>query len=87
MRDVGYCICPSGLRHDVSGSFVCEALNKFGDRANFDKVSAYFFGSSQILLLKRIKETLAGRVFVFELFPLMLSELVTRLSALIWERK
>lgn len=31
-------------------------------------------GSAQILLLKRIKETLAGRVFVYELFPLMLSE-------------
>jgi predicted AAA+ superfamily ATPase len=32
-------------------------------------------GSAQILLMKRVKETLAGRVFVFELFPLMLSEL------------
>ena len=32
-------------------------------------------GSAQILLLKRIKETLAGRVFVYELFPLMVSEL------------
>jgi len=32
-------------------------------------------GSAQILLLKRVKESLAGRVFVYELFPLMLSEL------------
>lgn len=32
-------------------------------------------GSAQILLLKNVRETLAGRVFVFELFPLMLSEL------------
>lgn len=32
-------------------------------------------GSAQILLMKNIRETLAGRVFVFELFPLMLSEL------------
>lgn len=39
-------------------------------------------GSAQILLLKRVKETLAGRVFVFELFPLMLSELGAGLSAL-----
>jgi predicted AAA+ superfamily ATPase len=39
-------------------------------------------GSAQILLLKRIKETLAGRVFVFELFPLMLSELGAGQSAL-----
>ncbi|MGA1871293.1 MAG: ATP-binding protein [bacterium] len=33
-------------------------------------------GSSQILLLKRIRESLAGRVFIYELWPLMLSELV-----------
>jgi len=33
-------------------------------------------GSSQILLLKRIRESLAGRVAVFELFPLMLCELL-----------
>ncbi|MBK1617382.1 hypothetical protein CKO42_02710 [Lamprobacter modestohalophilus] len=33
-------------------------------------------GSAQILLLKNIKESLAGRVFLYELFPLMLSELV-----------
>lgn len=32
-------------------------------------------GSAQILLLKNVKESLAGRVFVYELFPLMLSEL------------
>jgi predicted AAA+ superfamily ATPase len=32
-------------------------------------------GSSQILLLKRIRETLAGRAFFYELFPLMLSEI------------
>lgn len=32
-------------------------------------------GSAQILLMKRVKETLAGRIFVYELFPLMLSEL------------
>lgn len=32
-------------------------------------------GSAQILLLKNVKESLAGRVFLYELFPLMLSEL------------
>jgi len=32
-------------------------------------------GSSQILLLKKIRESLAGRVSIFELFPLMLAEL------------
>jgi Predicted ATPase (AAA+ superfamily) len=33
-------------------------------------------GSAQILLLKQIRESLAGRVFIYELWPLMLSELV-----------
>ncbi len=32
-------------------------------------------GSSQILLLKRIRETLAGRIAIFELWPLMMSEI------------
>lgn len=34
-------------------------------------------GSSQILLLRRIRETLAGRVFVYELWPLLLCESVS----------
>lgn len=33
-------------------------------------------GSSQILLLRKVQETLAGRAFLLELFPFMLSELV-----------
>lgn len=33
-------------------------------------------GSAQVLLLKKVKETLAGRVTIFELFPLMLCELI-----------
>jgi predicted AAA+ superfamily ATPase len=33
-------------------------------------------GSSQLLLLKKVRETLAGRVKLFELFPFMISELV-----------
>jgi len=32
-------------------------------------------GSSQLLLLKKVRETMAGRIKLFELFPLMLSEL------------
>jgi predicted AAA+ superfamily ATPase len=32
-------------------------------------------GSAQILMLERVRETLAGRVFVYELWPLALSEL------------
>jgi len=38
-------------------------------------------GSSQILLLKRIRETLAGRVSIYELWPLMMSELLWDQSA------
>ncbi len=33
-------------------------------------------GSSQILLLKKVRETLAGRVSLRELFPFMYSELI-----------
>lgn len=32
-------------------------------------------GSSQILLLKKVRESLAGRVTIFELFPLLMAEL------------
>lgn len=32
-------------------------------------------GSSQILLLKKVRESLAGRVSIFELWPLMMSEI------------
>jgi len=34
-------------------------------------------GSSQILLLKKVRESLAGRSSVFELWPLMMSEILT----------
>lgn len=51
----------------------------------FDKVKYAFdagqisqtvlLGSSQILMLQKVRETLAGRAFVYELWPLMASEL------------
>lgn len=34
-------------------------------------------GSSQILLLKKVRESLAGRVSIFELWPLLMSEIYT----------
>jgi predicted AAA+ superfamily ATPase len=56
----------------------------------FDKVKFAFdagqirqtvlLGSSQILMLQRVRETLAGRAFVYELWPLMASELVHAMS-------
>jgi predicted AAA+ superfamily ATPase len=53
----------------------------------FDKVKYAFdagqirqtvlLGSSQILMLQRVRETLAGRAFVYELWPLLASELAS----------
>jgi hypothetical protein len=67
------------------GTAVLDEAQK--EPAIFDKVKFSFdsgdidftvlLGSSQILLLKRIRESLAGRAFFYELFPLMLSEIAT----------
>ncbi len=38
-------------------------------------------GSSRVLLLDRVKESLAGRAFVYELWPLMLSEVLLEAGA------
>ena len=43
-----------------------------------DKARYLLLGSSQILLLSRIKESLAGRVSIIELWPLTLPEMETR---------
>ncbi len=46
----------------------------------FDEKSISFtvlLGSSQILLLKKIRESLAGRISIYELWPLMMSELIS----------
>ncbi|MEW6527125.1 MAG: AAA family ATPase [Spirochaetota bacterium] len=45
----------------------------------FDEQSINFsllLGSSQILLLKNIRESLAGRIWIYELWPFMLQELI-----------
>jgi predicted AAA+ superfamily ATPase len=45
---------------------------------SYDDGKLYFSvltGSSQLLLLKKVRETMAGRIKLFELFPLMISEL------------
>jgi len=44
------------------------------DRGDVD--FSVLLGSSQVLMLKRIRETLAGRVFVYELWPLLLAEMI-----------
>jgi hypothetical protein len=68
--------------HEV-GSAVIDEIQK--EPALFDKIKFAFdagelkfsvlTGSSQILLLKKVRETLAGRVTLRELFPFMVSEL------------
>lgn len=65
------------------GNAVIDEIQK--EPGLFDKIKYAFdekgisfsalSGSAQILLLRKVKETLAGRIRIFELFPLMLSEL------------
>jgi len=65
------------------GAAILDEAQK--EPAIFDKLKAAFdggaidfsvlLGSSRILLLERVRETLAGRAFVYELWPLMASEL------------
>ncbi len=50
-------------------------------KLSFDEGSLSFsvlLGSAQILLLENVRETLAGRVFVFELWPLTMAEIAAR---------
>jgi predicted AAA+ superfamily ATPase len=50
----------------------------------FDEDSISFcvmLGSSQILLLKRIRESLAGRVSIYELWPLMMCEILLDINS------
>ena len=66
------------------GNAVLDEAQK--EPAVFDKVKYAFdgkkidftvlLGSSRILLLEQIRETLAGRAFLYDLWPLMLSELL-----------
>lgn len=44
---------------------------------NGDIDFSVLLGSSQIFMMNRIRETLAGRVFIYELWPLTLNELLT----------
>lgn len=44
----------------------------------FDKPKYILLGSSQILLLRKIRESLAGRCKILEMFPLTLPEILTK---------
>lgn len=81
-REAVRSIASASWARDVGVAILDEAQK---EPAVFEKVKyAYddgalpfsvLLGSSQILLLKRIRETLAGRVSLFELWPLMMSEI------------
>ncbi len=43
----------------------------------FDEVRYVLLGSSQLLLLEKVRESLAGRCIIYELYPLTLPELAT----------
>ncbi len=70
----------------VVGNAVVDEVQK--EPSVFEKVKYAFdegklrftvlLGSSQILLMKKTRESLAGRVFVHELWPLMLGELAAK---------
>src|SRR5258708_1483245 len=75
------------VRADQWGATVGEAILDEAQKepSLFDKVKYAFdagqiersvlLGSSQILMLQRVRETLAGRAFVYELWPLMAAEI------------
>lgn len=81
-RDVVRRVASSLWARDIGPAVLDEAQKA---PIIFDKVKfAYddgalpfsvLLGSSQILLLKKIRETLAGRISIFELWPLMMSEI------------
>lgn len=68
-RDVGTAILDEAQKEPVVFEKVKYAYD--GGDLNF----SVLLGSSQILMLKRVRETLAGRVSLLELWPLMMSEL------------
>ena len=56
---------------------------------SFDNNSINFtviLGSSQILLIKRIREILTGRIWIYELFPFLMSELNNNYEDTIFEK-
>lgn len=81
-RDVVRTVASSLWTRDIGPAILDEAQKEpiIFDKVKFayDDGSLLFsilLGSSQILLLKKIRETLAGRVSIFELWPLMMCEI------------
>jgi hypothetical protein len=76
-------LIPSASWHQDVGNAIVDEAQK--EPIIFDKIKYSFdaesisfeviLGSSQILLMKKIRESLAGRVSIFELWPLLISEI------------
>ena len=68
-RDVGEAVLDEAQKEPVVFDKVKFAFDEGAIRFSV------LLGSSQILLLKKVRETLAGRVSIFELWPLMMEEI------------
>lgn len=81
-RELARAIRSANWGREIGAAVVDEAQK---EPAVFDKVKLAFdeggvsfsvlLGSSRVLLLKQVRESLAGRAFVYELWPLLASEL------------
>lgn len=81
-REVVRTIAASRWAQDIGNAVIDEAQK---EPAVFEKIKyAYdekgisfslILGSSQILLLKKIRESLAGRISIYEIYPLLMSEI------------
>jgi uncharacterized protein len=84
-REVVRGISSAGWRQSMGDAVIDEAQK---EPEIFDKIKYAFdersisfsvlLGSSQILLLKKIRESLSGRVSIYEIWPLMMCELFWR---------
>jgi len=68
-RDIGAAVLDEAQKEPV----VFEKVKYAYDAGDIS--FTVLLGSSQILMLKKIRETLAGRISIYELWPLMMSEL------------
>ena len=68
---------PSAILDEVQKTpSLIESIKAVYD--SFPETRYLLTGSSQLLLLNKIRETLAGRCTIFELFPLTIPEMMTR---------
>jgi len=71
-----YSLYPNAILDEVQKRpELIESIKAVYDQ--YDDVRYILLGSSQFLLLEKVKETLAGRCIIVEMYPLTLPELVT----------